>query len=344
MNASSQIPDVRFTLIADTSDRFSDFAPYVPSVNDAGLVAFQAALQGGGMGVFTGDGGPPATVVETPDSDFAAIDSHPDINNGALVSFYGRLKTGRHGVFLIRDGEPIAIVEEGGAIVGIGPLGPTMNEEGRIAFRADLRDGLAGVFSGSAEGVARIADTGGRFSSFQGLPIINNQGDVAFRGDLQGGGSGIFRSDGGDPCAVVEIGELFHDIAPFPSMNDLGMISFGATLGTGGVGVFSTIDGHSVPVISATTPFESVRSVLINNAGFVALIATPRAGRLGVYVGPDPVADRIIAVGDSFLGSQVGEFALNPVSVNASAQLAIRVRLANDRQVIVRVDRTQGTP
>ena len=37
----------KFTLmpIADTSDRFSDFAPYVASINDAGTVAFQATLR-----------------------------------------------------------------------------------------------------------------------------------------------------------------------------------------------------------------------------------------------------------------------------------------------------------
>ena len=46
-----------WTVIAETGERFSDFAPYVASVNDAGTVAFQAALRGGGTGVFTGRGG-----------------------------------------------------------------------------------------------------------------------------------------------------------------------------------------------------------------------------------------------------------------------------------------------
>jgi hypothetical protein len=33
-----------WTVIATTGERFSDFAPYVASVNDAGTVAFQPAL------------------------------------------------------------------------------------------------------------------------------------------------------------------------------------------------------------------------------------------------------------------------------------------------------------
>jgi len=39
-----------WTVIATTGERFSSFAPYVASVNDAGTVAFQAALRGGGTG------------------------------------------------------------------------------------------------------------------------------------------------------------------------------------------------------------------------------------------------------------------------------------------------------
>jgi hypothetical protein len=40
-----------WTVIATTGEKFSDFAPYVASVNDAGTVAFQAALQGGHRGL-----------------------------------------------------------------------------------------------------------------------------------------------------------------------------------------------------------------------------------------------------------------------------------------------------
>jgi hypothetical protein len=56
MKASSRPSAFEFTLIAEIGERFCDFAPYVPSVNDAGVVAFQAALPSGGSGVFTGEG------------------------------------------------------------------------------------------------------------------------------------------------------------------------------------------------------------------------------------------------------------------------------------------------
>jgi hypothetical protein len=44
------------TPIAETADRFSDFAPYTPSINDTATVAFQAELHDGGTIVCTGSG------------------------------------------------------------------------------------------------------------------------------------------------------------------------------------------------------------------------------------------------------------------------------------------------
>jgi hypothetical protein len=43
-------------------------------------------------------------------------------------------------------------------------------------------------------------------------------------------------------------------------------------------------------------------------------------------------------LGDDLFGSPVAGFALNPVSVNAVGQLAIRVKLADARQFILRAD------
>jgi hypothetical protein len=77
------------TVIASAGERFSEFAPYVASVNDAGTVAFQAALRGGGTGVFTGSGG---AVEEAAGSALlAGVTSHPDLNNAGAMSFYGDL-------------------------------------------------------------------------------------------------------------------------------------------------------------------------------------------------------------------------------------------------------------
>ena len=97
-------------------------------------------------------------------------------------------------------------------------------------------------------------------------------------------------------------------------------------------------DGRFATVADNDGAFESFRGALINNAGTVVFLATPKGGALGVYSGSDPVADKIISIGDPMVGSTVADFALNPVSINDCNQLAIRVALASGRQLIIRAD------
>src|SRR5262249_28201215 len=101
----------------------------------------------------------------------------------------------------------------------------------------------------------------------------------------------------------------------------------------GGAGAFSVTDGPITEIAAIGERFESLRGALINNRGSVFLFATPRGGKLGIFRG----SDRVFCVGDPMFGSTVTEFAQNPVSVNDADQLAVRVRLDDARQMIVRV-------
>jgi hypothetical protein len=324
-------------VIATTGERFSDFAPYVASVNDAGTVAFQAALRGGGTGVFIGSGG--AVVEAAGPALLAAVTSHPDLNGTGATSFYGDLPGGGQGVFLLRDGRLQTIVDTRGQFDSIGPLGPTMNEAGTVAFRADRTPGVSGIFAGDAAAVATVADTEGPWSRFHGLPVINRGGAVVFRADRKGGGvQGIYAGRGGSICTVAETGDTFETLALFPSFNDHGTVAFAATLRAGGAGIFTVDEGRITRIVDTDSAFEACRGALITSTGAVVHIATPRGGSLGLFAGPDPEADRILALGDPLLGSTVAEFASNPVSVNAAGQVAVRARLTDGRQLILRFD------
>jgi len=324
------------TVIATTGERFSDFAPYVASVNDAGIVAFQAELRAGGTGVFIGDGeevveaaGPPV---------LAGVTSHPDLNDAGDTSFYGELPGGGQGVFLLREGRLQTIADTLGGFASIGPLGPTMNEAGTVAFRADRTPAVSGVFSGDSAAVAPVADAEGPWSRFHGLPVINRGGTVVFRADRKDDVQGIYAGRDGSIQTVVEAGERFETLALFPSINDDGTVAFAATLRAGGAGIFTVDETRISRIMETDGAFESFRGALITRADALVHIATPRAGSLGLFAGPDPEADRILALGDPLLGSTVAEFASNPVSVNAAGHVAIRARLTDGRQLILRAD------
>lgn len=323
------------TPIAESGDRFADFAPYVASINNAGVVAFQAALRGGGSGVFTGSGGAITSVVETGDGPLAEVCSHPDINADGAICFYAARRPTGHGVFLVRDGRTIPVADTRG------PLGPTMNDAGLVAFRVGPDTGEGEIRTGDGRTTTLVAQSGDCFSRFLGLPVVNGRGAVALRADLATGGQGLYVGDGGDGGAlttIVETGERFAQLGSFPILNDAGTVAFSAVLRSGGAGVFAAAGGRLETVIDSSGPFESFRGVLINNAGQVVFYATPRGGALGVFTGPDPATDRVISMGGPLLGSTVADFALNPVSFNDRGQLAIRARLADGRHFILRAD------
>lgn len=326
------------SLIARTGPRFRDFAPYVPAIDDAGTVAFQAALTAGGSGVFTGDGGPVTTVADSASGTFREVISHPDIANDGSLCFYAlsrperrRARDGKDAqrLVLVRDGQEIGIADSGAAssapsFTGIGPLGPTMNHDRAVAFRADLAPGVSGVFvtDGRPAGVIEArrsgatviatAESDGHFSGFQGLPVINRQGTVAFRADLGDGGQGIYTWSQGTvtpvvtttsatgPAAPDDDRPRFRQLGRFPTINDAGTLAFAGVLESGLPGIFTVGQGRPTPVtaIDSAGPFESFRGVLLDDAGAMVFYATPRGGELAIYRGPDPVAAPVLAIGE----------------------------------------------
>jgi hypothetical protein len=199
---------------------------------------------------------------------------------------------------------------------------------------------VSGVFAGNGAAVATIADAEIGWSGFHGLPVIDGHGTVVFRADREDGVQGIYAARGGSIETIAETGDVFETLAFFPSANDAGSVAFAATLQAGGAGIFTVDDGQIVQVLDTEGAFESCRGALIANGGAVVFVATPRGGSLGLFAGPDPDADRILALGDLLLGSAVAELAANPVSVNRNGHVAVRARLADGRQLILRADPT----
>src|SRR5262249_46986426 len=332
----------------DTTRGFDDFSPYVASLNSEGTVAFQASLKGGGSGIFTGTGGRITTIADTLGSPFSRFYSHPAINSNGELSFYAELKEGGQGVYRTRgDGQFTTIADTiSGPLSHVGPYGPTMNEAGVVAFRADLVSGDKGLFTGDGQKVTVIADTHGDFRGFQGLPVVNNEGTVAFKAYLAGGRQGIYTGNGEGLTAIADTSGPFAGFCNFPGLNDEGMVACSVLMKSGWQNVFTIKEQHLVTIIAAAVGGSYVdflnsvypSTTIINNAGTVVFEGRLRDGTLGLFAGPDPVADRVIAVGDPFLGPTVASFILSPVPLNSRDQLAIRVELANGIQVIVRAD------
>src|SRR5947208_2565380 len=123
-----------FTVVATTGERFSGFEPYVASVTNGGVVAFQAALRVGGSGVFAGDGSVVTTVADT-SGRWNRFHGLPVITGDGTVVFRADCTDGVQGIYAGRGGSVRAVAETGERFASLS-LFPSANESGSIAFAA----------------------------------------------------------------------------------------------------------------------------------------------------------------------------------------------------------------
>lgn len=244
----------------------------LPSLNNAGQVAFTAALavtSGGSIdsgGIFRGDGETTTQIVRTGQATPSGIASFRHFNR----------------------------------------VQRTLNNNGQVAFSASLTGSLSGGFIGDGSTMTLIArrympvpDGNGEFSSVGG-PRINDAGQAAVFVHLSStsGGSSdneaVFLSDGSTLTQIVRKGQeapdgngFFGTLTSFSELNNAGQQSFTAILtGTSrsdgrGSGIFrgdgSTLtqiarDGQAAPDGDGT--FFGFGIPSLNNAGQTAFISS----------------------------------------------------------------------
>jgi hypothetical protein len=112
---------------------------------------------------------------------------------------------------------------------------------------------------------------------------------------------------------------------------------------TGRPRVFSTL----ADTTAGYTALDGGGRISINNAGAIVfgadLVKPPLPNASGIFSGPDPRADKIIAVGDELFDSTVAGLPanfMNPRALNDVNQIVFRATLADGRTVLVRADPT----
>ena len=326
-----------YTKIAETSSAPNGFSALnIPSLSDNGTAAFSARLNSTLIGIFIGDGTTTANpIVDTsgPSSNFGfsfTILGSPSINNTGMVAFWARLNDGSNR-FFTSDGATATTIA--GPFTSFG-TNPSINDAGTVAFLANI-----GVFTGSGGSTTTIADTSGRFS-FLSFPSITNTGTVAFQAFLDAGGSGIFMSDGTTTTTVVDSSSTFSALI-FPVTNNGGTVTFLGFVNGGGSGIFTSNGGTLTSIADTSGPFTLFSTPSINDAGVVAFQAFISTGA-GIFSGPDPIADKVIATGDPLDGSTVAGLAFSREGLNGAGQVAFFASLADGRQGVFLADPGDG--
>ena len=352
-----------FTKIADTSNTFSNFLPN-PSINDAGTVAFTANLDSGGRGIFTGTGGAITPIALSNAANggnpvISGLYSDPSINNVGTVAF-GAITTSsnRETIFTAsgRPGEPHTTITD------IAYGAPVINDLGTVAFVAFVPPPVSPLFDlpsilvsngGTITTVVSSSQTKAAVSSL----ALSNTGTLAFSEGLStylsGPDAGVFTVDStGGPITTVVRGAVYGN-GPV-SINRSGTIAGRVSSNAGHSEIFtvSRSGGPLTTVVSGGFSFApgiltQVDTPSINDNGTVAFSAVLRGeSGQGIFIGPDPEADKVIATGDSLFGSTVESFrsfngqdiGFSTRGLNNRGQIAFYAQLADGTSGIFRAD------
>jgi len=190
----------------------------------------------------------------------------------------------------------------------------SISNSGEVAFKAELDEAFnfdEGLFSGSGRAITThyLASTSD-FDGSDSRPAINNVGNIAFDESVNFdtgifvGREGSFQTIAAPDPNVFVRGPVLNDsgvAAFYRSFFDEANQEFVEEIVTGSGGPLTT-------VADTRGPFGSFgsRPPSLNNDGDVAFLATlDDFSTTGIFVGPDPVEDRVIATGDTLEGATV---------------------------------------
>jgi hypothetical protein len=227
---------------------------------------------------------------------------------------------------------------------------PFLNENGDTAIHS-LTNGGTSLFK-ALDGRLYLAPSGaavypqGPTDSLLSSVLAGTMNDnavVAFYAMRQAGGvprGGIYRSSA---VPLVEDGNAVVDLvtAAHPAINSSGVVAFLGSLHDGRDHLLTTSDGvnfvdHSVSIGTSISQLFS-----INDSGSV-VFAARLAGNtgFGVFTGPDAMANRVIAPGDTLDGSTVVTATVWPEALNGNGQVSFLAQLADGRWGVYRADPT----
>jgi hypothetical protein len=311
------------------------------SINNLGEVAFLAKDAVSEIGVFRGDAGAVATIASTSGDVYNTFQGTPAINDAGQVAFNGALQHPMGGIagfgYFRGNGGAIDTIADTlpGHFIRIG-RDPAINAAGAVAFEG--HDGLAeGMFVGSGGSVTAIYRPGNFGFTYGGEPDISDDGSLAFIVNPGSGTQGVARGSGGLPIVVGSGYSFISRIA----LNEGAVVAFRAGAFSAPTdAVYSGVSaGSAAPVAANTGPFSEFDFEAALGDAVVAFRAKLDEGPRGIFTGPDPVADKVIQVGDMLFGAAVGGFPFDfsRFAINDKGQIAFVV-LSGDQQRVVRAD------
>jgi hypothetical protein len=336
-----------FTKLADsTEDGFEPFSFGCATINASGAVAFRGGrLAPDGFntipGIYRVDPDGTLTTIVEDQKRFGFIGRNPSMNDTGEVSFAARIDEGKKPdteSILRGAGKKLTTIASTADEFNFFGFDTSISNTGEVAFKAELDEEFGfdeGLFSGTGGDVTThyLASTS-QFDGNDSRPSINNLGDIAFDESIDFD-DGIFAGREG---AFVTIAAPDPDVSvQEPTFNDAGTAAFVRSFvdPISGEFVEEIVTGNGGPLTTVADTrgaFSSFgfRPPSLNTAGDVAFhAALDDFTTSGIFVGPDPVADRVIATGDALDGATVQNLTFCEEGLSDSGELAFIAQLAD---------------
>jgi hypothetical protein len=343
-----------FTEIASSTADSLTLGFFSPSIADTGIAAFAATATPdcvpGCDGIYSGNGGPLRVVVDTAVGPFSETTLVPVISDdGALIAFRGFEVGGGEGIYKIDlNGFVTKIFDSdtSGTLVDKSVNLGNIANDGTVVFSKRESGGgpiVQGYYTGSGGPVETFFEGGiGVFpEGVISASSINNIGTrTAHIANLGLEGQAIVIGPATGPNQLA-VGELTHGIVPLSSVaiNDHDAVAFLGRTTTGTQGVFVSQGGAISTIADDTGPFGIFPAASINDSGTVVFGADMDVGNArGIYTGPDPINDKIIAVGDVLFGKTVTSLQFGRHGLNFFDQIAFKAGFSDGSASIVRAN------
>lgn len=370
--AAASAASHRFVVLADSATEVKPNQYKAPSIDEDGAVAFIASssmafsytgrlLVGSQPGAETF-----AEYTQVAASLTLSIGEDAQIGtftNGKLAYFDYQENSGQQQSIIYRwdGGAPVPVRLVSGLS---SDDGPAMSGSGEVVVYLHFEKSIV-VTDG--ENTVEIANTNTVFADdteidniLRPAPDIDGVGRVAYFASIAAEGTicdDRILLSGLDPPLVLATGNGWVDLGcPFLSLsdaipialNDAGSAAFVGTLSIPDEWVDAIfVDGTVVWDIRvpgfAPLVFKPIKAVALNDTDTVAFLLQFDGGR-GLYVGPDPIADRVIGTGDPLCGGVVQSIRFSRFGLNDAGELALAVELADSRRLIVRAEPTLSQP
>jgi hypothetical protein len=343
--APAHAQEYRFVELVDSArDGFEPFSFGCATINGPGEVAFRAGRPAGdGFNTIPGIyrvnlDGSLTTIVEN-ERRFVQIGFNPSMNDLGQVSFAarvdGRNKPDTESI-LRGSGKKLTTIASTEDEFNFFGFDTSVSDAGEVAFKAELDEEFGfeeGLFSGNGGDfithyLASTSDFGGNDSR----PSINNHGVIGFDETINFE-TGVFAGREGEFTTIAAPDpDVF---VQKPVLNDAGTAAFYRSFFNEVEQVFveEIVTGNGgalTTVVDTRGEFGSFgfRPPSLNSAGQVAFQAQmDDFSTSGIFVGPDPIADRVVATGDTLSGRTVQNLTFCEEGLSDGGQLAFVAQL-----------------